>query len=513
MIIAPGTLFAEDFRIVQRIGVGGMGSVYVAEQISTGRRRALKLMLPQIVESAELRRRFEQEARIGSRIESEHVVEVVGAGVDEASGTPWLAMELLIGEDLSTTLERRGALDVSEVRTILEQMCHALGAAHAAGIVHRDLKPENIFLAETKRANQSRMVKVLDFGIAKLVAEATTRHTAAVGSPSWMAPEQSERGSITAAADVWSIGLLAFTLLTNQSFWLSTHLEGATIQQVMKETLFEAIPPASVRAEAFGVAHLLPPWFDAWFARCLHRDPRERLQNATEAWRALQGLVQPEPPPMLQAPLLGARTTRATEEESAPTDPLAPPLVMPPRFETQTALATETPRPSRALPLLVAVTFGSSAVAFAAFWMLKRPVPPPVPAPADSQTSSPDDSPITVDLPPPLPSPSGSVHGPTRKKDPGALVVVAGEPFNRTAAAAAMKDVDIAECKKTDGPSGPGHVACMFEASGKPSSCATDPPFMGTPTGECIAKKYYKTVRVPAFDGDKVRVGKAFTLR
>jgi serine/threonine protein kinase len=173
--LLPGSVFAADFRIVRRLSQGGMGTVFVAEQLSTGKPRALKLMLPQLVADPVLRMRFAQEARIGSQIDSEHVVEVVGAGVDAATGMPWLAMELLRGEDLSQVIAHRGAMPVGEVLAVFEQLCHALGAAHAAGIVHRDLKPENLFLAEARRAGAAFTLKVLDFGIAKITQEATPR--------------------------------------------------------------------------------------------------------------------------------------------------------------------------------------------------------------------------------------------------------------------------------------------------------------------------------------------------
>jgi serine/threonine protein kinase len=181
---------------------------------STGRQRALKLMLPQLVADPGLRARFEQEARIGSRIESEHVIEVVGAGIDRNLGAPWLAMELLRGEDLAALVRRSGALRAEAAIEIVEQLGHAVGAAHAAGIVHRDLKPENIFIAEAKQKGITNMVKVLDFGIAKVIAEAKTTQTAAVGSPMWMAPEQTARGGVIGPqTDVWSIGLIVYHLV------------------------------------------------------------------------------------------------------------------------------------------------------------------------------------------------------------------------------------------------------------------------------------------------------------
>src|SRR5579884_198667 len=144
--LPPGAVFARDFRIVRPLAEGGMGAVYVAEQVSTGKVRALKVMHPQLAADARSRERFTQEARVGARIASDHVVEILGAGVDEATGTPWLAMELLEGEDLATLMKRRGSFSPAEVWALLDQLGQALTAAHAAGVVHRDLKPENLFI-------------------------------------------------------------------------------------------------------------------------------------------------------------------------------------------------------------------------------------------------------------------------------------------------------------------------------------------------------------------------------
>jgi tRNA A-37 threonylcarbamoyl transferase component Bud32 len=277
--LQSGAVFAGDYEIVEPLRVGGMGSVYVALQRSTGKRRALKVMLPQLVADGELRRRFEQEARIASLVESDHVVEVVGAGIEERTGVPWLAMELLEGMDLEELVERRGPMALDEATRVLQQLCHAGAAAHAAGIVHRDLKPENVFLSRPRSAGGADIVKVLDFGIAKIAVEAATKATAALGSPLWMAPEQTERGAVTPAADVWAIGLIGFFVLTGKVFWLSASSTTATLQQILREVLFEPIPLASERARELGLG-TLPDWFDAWFSRCVVRDPSRRWQDA-----------------------------------------------------------------------------------------------------------------------------------------------------------------------------------------------------------------------------------------
>jgi serine/threonine protein kinase len=297
--LPPNTLFAGDYRIVQPLSAGGMGTLYVVEQVSTRKLRALKLMHRELVADESFRRRFEQEARIGARIPSEHVVEVQAAGVDAQTGAPYLVMELLEGENLGTLVARRGALGPAEVRVILEQVCHAVGAAHQAGIVHRDLKPDNVFLARARRTDVTFTVKVLDFGIAKLLSERTIR-TAALGSPLWLAPEQTERSQVTAAADVWALGLIAYFLLTGSSFWRTATLQDASITQVMREVLFDPIPSASVRAAERG--QRLPDGFDAWFAWCVQRDPAARPPDAAHAFAALAQIL----PGQAVLPALGA---------------------------------------------------------------------------------------------------------------------------------------------------------------------------------------------------------------
>ncbi len=293
--LQSGAVFAKDFRVVRKLSEGGMGAVYIVEQISTGRERALKLMHPELTQDASLRAKFVQEARIGARVKSDHVVEVVAAGVDEETGTPYLAMELLEGEDLESRLER-DVPATDEAFTILEQLCHAVAAAHAAGIVHRDLKPENVFLRRSRSGGEAgarATVKVLDFGIAKVVEEArTSNNTGALGSPFWMAPEQTERrATITPATDVWAIGLIAYDLFTGKPFWRSANDGASSLTSFMRELVLEPIPPASERATEMGFAERLPPQFDAWFAQCVSREPAQRFVDAGAAWSALASIA------------------------------------------------------------------------------------------------------------------------------------------------------------------------------------------------------------------------------
>ena len=310
--LQSGATFAEDFRLVRPLSRGGMGAVYVAEQLSTGKQRALKLMLPELVSDPQLRKRFEQEARACARIESDHVVDVVAAGVEVTSGMPWLAMELLQGEHLGELVRRRGALPHADVRSILQQLCHAIAAAHDAGVVHRDLKPENVFLAKARRAGVEMTVKVLDFGIAKLLAEVRTLATAAVGSPMWMAPEQTARGGVVdPSTDVWSIGLIAFYLLTGHHYWRSAEEESSTLANLLREIVLDPLPAASLRAQELGVSNL-PEGFDSWFQQAVARDPAERFATARPAHVAFEQLFgdAPNPLPTLRGETYGPGQTQ-----------------------------------------------------------------------------------------------------------------------------------------------------------------------------------------------------------
>jgi serine/threonine protein kinase len=330
--LAPGTVFAHDFSVVRPLSQGGMGAVYVVQQLSTGALRALKLMHPQLVREPRQRQRFEQEARVGARIESDHVVQVLGAGVDDATGMPWLVMELLNGTDLAELIARRGPLPLDEVREMFAQFTHAVAAAHRVGIVHRDLKPENIFVAVSHREGAGQMVKVLDFGIAKVVAEAQASTTQALGTPIWMAPEQTETGrNITPAADVWALGLIAFRMLTGMHFWTSANSEAPSPTMVLREVVIEPIVSASLRAQQLGRGNLIPPGFDAWFACCVVRQPEARFANAGAARDAFASTMQ------------AARGAASMDAAYAATAPAKPP-------DVTARAATPTPGATVAVP-------------------------------------------------------------------------------------------------------------------------------------------------------------------
>lgn len=318
--IAPGTVFGGDFRVERPLAMGGMGAVYVAEQLSTGRKRALKLLLPSLIENERSRERFEQEARVASRIASDHVVEVVAAGVDATTGAPWLAMELLEGETLAARLGRTGTLSAAETLEVMRQLCHALGAAHAVSLVHRDIKPENLFLAAPRREGIPFTLKILDFGIAKF-GEAIAGHggtTGAIGSPLWMAPEQASSAPIGPPADVWALGLVVFNCLTGRHYWKTANANDATLQALLKEVMFEPLAPASARAAELGVGAWLPQGFDAWFSRVITRDPQHRYGDASHCFAGLQPVLDPHGTTLPSPPMQSA-----SPAQSAPSAPPA----------------------------------------------------------------------------------------------------------------------------------------------------------------------------------------------
>ncbi|MEP7119381.1 MAG: bifunctional serine/threonine-protein kinase/formylglycine-generating enzyme family protein [Byssovorax sp.] len=305
--LEPGSIFGRDFRIVKALRAGGMGAVYVAFQISTGKERALKVMAPELASDPATRERFVLEAQAAGRIESDHVVEIVTAGVDEASGAPYIVMELLKGEELGDYIERVHLLPLGDVAEILQQIGHALEQAHHQGLVHRDLKLENIFLCASRRRDVAFTAKVLDFGIAKLVAENHQTGTQPLGTPLFMAPEQTDRrGRICPATDVWALGLIAFRLLTGQYFWIDVE----TITMLLRQICIDPIPFAGERARELGVTATLPPGFDAWFARCVSRDIDARFQDAGEAVRAFAELVTEGAPRGVL--VIGGGATRAS---------------------------------------------------------------------------------------------------------------------------------------------------------------------------------------------------------
>jgi len=365
---------------------GGMGAVYEVEQLSTGRKRALKTMHAALASDANSRERFTQEARIGSAIDSDHVVEVLAAGIDEPTGVPWLVMEMLDGETLGDRIER-GPLAQAETLAVMEQMCHALAAAHRSGIVHRDLKPDNVFLARARRGDVLFTVKILDFGIAKWVQElhGASANSQAMGTPMWMAPEQATPGvSIRPSTDVWALGLMAFAMLTGRSYWRSASTPGASVQSLVVEIMVEPLEPATGRCAALGCNVALPRGFEAWFAHCVVREPERRYPDAGAALDALRAT--------LQSTLFAAPASLPASTAPLPTSTPAQTVVAQPPVSSM--LASPVARRTGNHGLILGIVVGGALLVVAAiafgllvFWLRWRTPPEAAagaPAPLES---------------------------------------------------------------------------------------------------------------------------------
>jgi eukaryotic-like serine/threonine-protein kinase len=287
-----GTVIGGDYMVIRSLRRGTMGALYVAEQLSTASLRALKLLRREYVSDDTLFKRFEREAQMAARIPSEHVTQIIASGVDEKLQIPWIAMELLEGQNLGDHVDEFGPMPKLLVCQIFEQLCHAIAAAHGLGIVHRDLKPANIFLSATRRVGSDKMVKVIDFGVARIVTEVLTLQGLPLGTPNWMSPEQVRGESATTATDVWALGLIAFYMLTGRYFWRACLKPDDNIG-VMREIKDDAVPIASMRALELGVGQFIPKGFNEWFAQCVARSPDERFVHANAAYKALaQSLAQ-----------------------------------------------------------------------------------------------------------------------------------------------------------------------------------------------------------------------------
>ncbi|HEY4392624.1 MAG TPA: protein kinase, partial [Polyangia bacterium] len=212
-----GAVLGDRYRVISRIGVGGMGVVYRAQHTTLKRDLAVKVLLPEFGGKEEFVRRFEREAESASRLAHPHIIAVTDFG-RTPEGLLFLVMEYLDGRSL-TSLIREGPLEVTRAVTIVRQMLAALTRAHAAGIVHRDLKPDNIMLID--REGQHDFVKILDFGIAKVTEpepgrEALTQAGVVFGTPEYLSPEQALGDKIDARADLYATGVILFEMLTGR---------------------------------------------------------------------------------------------------------------------------------------------------------------------------------------------------------------------------------------------------------------------------------------------------------
>ncbi|HET6151140.1 MAG TPA: serine/threonine-protein kinase [Polyangia bacterium] len=272
-----------SYRLLEQIGVGGMGRVFVAEHVRLGRKVALKLLRSEYSGNIEAVKRFFAEARAVNRINHENIIEVSDF-IENPGGASYYIMELLHGTLLRTLQDREGPLPLPRAINIALQVCRGVGAAHDAGVIHRDLKPDNIFLIE--RDGRRDFVKLLDFGVAKLsdatLEDASTFKTSAgivVGTPDYMAPEQALGNAVDHRCDLYSLGVILFEMVAGRLPFVAR-----TAREVMVQHM-TATPP---RPSQLNPAYNIPVELEDLILDCLRKEPQERPANIKEVEQRLQ---------------------------------------------------------------------------------------------------------------------------------------------------------------------------------------------------------------------------------
>ncbi len=365
--VEVGSVLDGKYRLLELIGRGGMGSVWRAQHLGLDSPVALKLMTPEMAANPDAVRRFTQEAKAAASLRSPHVVQILDYGVDPASREPFIAMELLEGESLSSRLRRCTRLSPSDTSRIIAHVARALTLAHAARIVHRDLKPDNIFLVQN---GDEEIAKVLDFGIAKSSAlapglqgqHAQTVTGSVLGTPYYMSPEQiTNSKGVDHRSDLWSLAVIACECLTGKRPFLADSAMGLAVLICQGQSA----QPSSLAP--------VPPGFDAWFTHGTALDRERRFQSASELAAALSAL-------------LGRAGTANADQRAAPASALAATekaaVVAPARTVSaviQPAREHAAPRPSWRAPALAAL---AALAAAGTVWALLR-------TPADAAQAEP----------------------------------------------------------------------------------------------------------------------------
>ena len=278
-------IVARRYQIVRQIGSGGMGAVYLARQLNVGNQVAIKFLPAHLADDADLRRRFEREAALTLQVTHPGAAQLLDAGQDD-DGRLYLVFEYVEGDDLSTLLDRDGALAYDEAFAVTLKVAESLAYAHHKGVVHRDIKPENI---RVRRDLAGLHVKVLDFGIARVTDAAATRLTvegSGVGTPRYMAPEQITGGTIDPRTDVYALGLVLFEMLTGRKAF-----DGKSASQLMWAQLNEPVPPLRSVQPKRDHREL-----DAIIAKACAKQPSERFGSMHDMIRALREVPSPRWP-------------------------------------------------------------------------------------------------------------------------------------------------------------------------------------------------------------------------
>ena len=276
----------ENYEILGKVGVGAMGAVYKARQISLNRIVALKMLPPSLAEDENYIARFLREAKLAAKLSHENIIYVIDVG--ESHGVYYYAMEFVEGRTLKEIVDEEGPLPEKEIVRVALQVAKALDHAYSYGIVHRDVKPANVMIT------REGTVKLCDFGLACHLGIATgATKTVIAGTPNYIAPEQIRDDEVDIRADIYALGGTMFYMATAQP-----PFTGGTNALVMTKHLFE--PPRSPRSLAPSISRYL----DAIILKCLRKNPWERFQTPAELIRALERVAARRHPPRTLRPTL-----------------------------------------------------------------------------------------------------------------------------------------------------------------------------------------------------------------
>jgi len=318
-----GTMIDDRYRVVSRIGSGGMADVYLAEDLQLGRQVALKILQRRFAEDQEFVERFRREASSAAGLSHPNVVSVFDRG--EWDGTYYIAMEYLPGESLKTLVRRHGAIDPATAIDYVTQILRAARFAHQRGVIHRDLKPHNVIVDEEGR------VRVTDFGIARAGASDMTQTGSIMGTAQYLSPEQAQGHAVSASSDLYAVGIVLYELLTG-----SLPFDGETAVTIaLKQVSEQPMPPSAVNPA-------VPPELDAVVLCALAKDPAARFADADAFIAALQDArahLQPDDGAtaqfaVLEAPAAALAVAGARASAGPPTDAPAA-LAVPPLAEPE----------------------------------------------------------------------------------------------------------------------------------------------------------------------------------
>ncbi len=285
-----GTVLDRRYRVLRQLGAGGMGEVYLVEHVNLGRQEALKVLHAHLAGDPVFASRFRREARAMNRLQHPGIVAVYDFG-QLPDGRYYLCMELADGERLDALLGRTGPLSPRHTLGVLAQLAEAAAHAHSRGVIHRDLKPQNVVLcAAGPGPGKATRVKVLDFGIAKIIAPGyrdsqASREGQAFGTPEYMAPEQFDGAAADPRSDVYAIGCIGFELLVGQPPFTGSALE------VMNGHRDQEPGRPGLRRRPNDV----PPELDALLMRCLEKAPERRFASARDLSAAIDALFGRRP--------------------------------------------------------------------------------------------------------------------------------------------------------------------------------------------------------------------------